>query len=139
VLPHWWIVGVLAIAGCDGASAVERVPIAGRITLDGAPLEHGTVLFTPASGPRAGGVIRGGRYALDAAEGPPAGELTVEIRAPRLPMGEQWPDDAAERVKRAMHCEEQLPARYNAQTTLRAAATRDGPNQFDFELRSAQQ
>jgi len=130
------LVALSLAPGC-GRSGVERVPIRGRVTLDGAPLAYGSILFTPigaARGPRAGGVIIAGVYAIEQAEGPLPGELSVEIHAPRLAPGVRLPETDSERFKMAAEAPELLPDRYHAASTLQVTATREGENRFDFEL-----
>jgi hypothetical protein len=127
---------MLAALGC-GDAGPQRVAVEGTVTLDGAPLRYGSILFTPsggARGPRAGGVIVDGHYAIPQSEGPLPGELLVEIHAPKLPAEEPLPEEESARFKRAAEAEELLPARYHAESALRVTATLEGVNRFDFEL-----
>ena len=139
--PASWLVlaGCCLCAGCGGKSTIERVAVSGQVTLDGEPLPYGSILFTPAgtnSGPKAGGVIENGQFAIDADQGPVAGELSVEIRAPKLPPGQQLPDDAMQRLHVIAASPEALPARYNAKSELLVTATVDSQNRFEFALTS---
>ncbi len=144
--PHLWRAGVVAcliLAGCSGPEDLERVAVEGNVTLDGAPLAKGTIRFVPqrpAYGPRVGGPIVDGRYKIERAGGPVVGTMCVEI----------WPDESdmlryalthpAKRSKRsdAEFLADQIPARYNDQSTLVVETTVEGPNEFDFELTSVQ-
>jgi hypothetical protein len=71
-----------AALGC-GDGRPERVPISGRVTIDGQPLAHGSVLFRPANGRSAGGALDSeGRYVLtcyEKGDGAMPGEYAVAI------------------------------------------------------------
>jgi hypothetical protein len=49
---------LLALLGCGGANQLETAPVSGRVTLDGKPLERGTVTFLPERGRVATGEIQ---------------------------------------------------------------------------------
>lgn len=56
-------VAVLVLAtlpGCGASDRAETVPVTGTVTYNGAPLEHGTVIFYPADGRPAYGKIAKG-------------------------------------------------------------------------------
>ena len=126
-----------AVTGCSGqAGSLSRVAAEGRVTVNGKPLAYGSILFTGAHGPRAGGIIRDGQYSLDSTQGPPPCGLMVAIRAPRLPVDIKLPEDPGDFLRLAMHCDELLPAEYNTSSTLRVTATTKGPNHFDFDLQA---
>lgn len=67
-----------AFAGCGPAPEPPYVPVAGRVTLDGAPLADGRVVFVPADGaaPRSLRVDQG-RFAGEAR----AGKNVVQVYA----------------------------------------------------------
>ena len=50
------LVGLLAQAGCGRRPTL--VPVSGRVTLDGKPLEFGSVMIQPTGGPAARGTVR---------------------------------------------------------------------------------
>jgi hypothetical protein len=58
---------LVIVAGCGG-SKVKRVNVSGTVTLDGQPVPHGTISFTPADkttqGNTAGGEITEGKYSV---------------------------------------------------------------------------
>lgn len=130
---------LVAVAGCGSPPASERVAVSGTVTLDGAPLPYGAILLVGAQGPKAGGVIRDGKFAVAQEEGPAPGEIQVQIRAPRLPPGAQLPADQGEVFRLVMEAEELLPSHYNTDSQLRAEVTVEGPNQLEFQLESPEE
>jgi hypothetical protein len=64
---------------------LERGSVRGEVTLDGRPLESGSIRFIPAEtrgGPTAGGDILDGSYQIPRAKGPAVGRYRVEVNAP---------------------------------------------------------
>lgn len=125
----------LLLAGCSDPGP-ERASISGSITLDGKPVEQGSITFVPTegtSGPTAGDVISGGQYEIPRALGPLVGKNKVELRSWRL-TGRQIPNPMSpgstmeERV-------EAFPAQFNNETTLVREITA-GHNSLDFDLKS---
>jgi hypothetical protein len=129
----------LVLVGCSGDDPLGRLKISGKVTLDGTPLDSGTIHFEPldaaggsgAGGHGGGGVITDGKYELPAKHGLPEGNYRVSISAPEASdqepvMGRELPPPA-----------ERIPERYNIQSQLTARVTSDGPNTFDFQLESA--
>lgn len=121
-----------ALLGCGNG----RIPIAGSVTLDGQPLEHGSIEFQPepgTPGPTAGGEIVNGKFAIPAAGGPLAGKFTIRIKSTGLtgrkifdPRNNAMVDEFAQR----------LPAKYNSQSQIRAEVTSAGSNRFEFAVTS---
>jgi hypothetical protein len=121
-------------AGCD-KNVANRGAVRGAVTLDGQPLEEGSILFTPMEGTQGittGGQIEKGRYQLANAIGPAVGWNRVEIQAMRKtgkmlqkplgPPGEMVPERQS-----------LVPARFNSESTLKAEI-KTGDNVIDFPL-----
>ena len=127
------IVGFAAAVGCtDG---VKRQAVAGSVTLDGAPLENGSILFTPlGAGPSSGGEITAGRYELSADRGPSPGNYRVAISAWRLE-GPVIHDEAT--GTSSQQPVSIIPPRYNTQSQLEVTIEEGGDNVFDFQLSSS--
>lgn len=71
--------------GCGDFSRVERASIGGNVTLDGQPVESGTIRLTSLEekgGPSAGGDIVGGKYFVAHDKGPSLGRHRVEVYIP---------------------------------------------------------
>lgn len=126
---------LIVICGCDRSP--QRQYIYGRVTLDGQPLDFGSITFVPdPTGPKASGIIEKGQYTIQSVRGPLAGDKLVEIRAPRYPADEPPPTTSSEKLRQMAVAPEALPARYNNKTELRATVTESGPNEFNFDLKS---
>jgi len=124
----------LLASGCGGDDALGRRAISGKVTLDGAPLDSGTIHFEPLGGSTSHGtgtVIRDGQYEVAADHGLPPGSYKVSISAleqiKQAPvMGQELPPPA-----------ERIPAKYNVNTELVVEVTESGLTTFDFQLESA--
>ncbi|MDY0171145.1 MAG: hypothetical protein RBS80_31690 [Thermoguttaceae bacterium] len=132
----WLLAACLIFSGCFGADPAGRRQISGKVTLDGVPLDSGSIHFEPldgAGGHGSGCVIAGGKYILPATHGLPDGHYRVSISAPEAT--NQEPSMGAEVPPPV----ERIPEQYNVRTQLTAQVTRDGSNTFDFELKSVGQ
>jgi hypothetical protein len=143
----------LATAGCSGGGDDDfpRERIFGTVTLDGKPLEKGTITFLPTdtTGQTTQGEapIKNGAYEISVDQGLVPGPYKVLISSP-VPMdapakpaaarpgvdtvsGAGAPDAVEEVPLR-----ESIPAKYKDQTTLKADVTKGGKNEFPFDLKS---
>jgi hypothetical protein len=124
---------LIAVAGCGPAS--DRLPISGRITLDGVPLDSGSIHFTSKDSERlsaSGATIRHGEFNIPQEQGLPPGTYFVEISSPDPsaplvayeigPGQPRLPPTAPERI----------PPEYNANRTIEVTA--DGDNDFTFDI-----
>jgi len=103
----WAAALALALASCSSENAL--VTITGNVTLDGAALPEGDILFTPAD-PQFGGEgakITGGVYQANVRPG----KSKVQIRATRLVPGKKGPMGEPA-------IEDYIPAKYNDQSNL---------------------
>lgn len=128
----------LFVAGCGGGDAggPRGVAVSGTVTLDGAPLDHGTVLIKW-KGNAAGGEIANGKFAIPANVGPIPGKHRVEISS--LEGGTKVTStDPAKAMEEASGPPptERIPANYNTESTL-TAEVKAGGDTFSFELKSA--
>lgn len=124
-------------AGCDQGGGVTRCAVEGKVTLDGAPVEEGSIAFIPTGGtegPTAGGQIQNGQYSVPSAKGPVVGRYRVEIRAPRK-TGKMIQNPMAEPGTMVEEIAEGAPAKYNSESTLEEEI-KAGKNVIDFELTS---
>ena len=117
------------IIGCDGAgkNAPAVVKVKGTVTLDGNPMPDGEVMFSiPSSGtaPSVMNVVNGA-FSGEAK----VGENRVEVYAYKD--GPPSTTDPMTPTKVNF-----IPDRYGSQSTLTAAVTKDGPNEFKFEVKS---
>lgn len=119
----------LLLTGCS-----QQLKVEGQVTLDGKPVDSGSISFEPADGAGAefGGTITNGSYV---AEGPPTakpGAKIVRIRASQktgkqIPAGSPFPEGTmTDEVVT-------VPADYNDKSKL-TADVKAGANQANFEL-----
>ncbi|MBM4095503.1 MAG: hypothetical protein FJ261_01865 [Planctomycetes bacterium] len=120
------LMAAMVAIGC-GSDAPTH-PVKGRVTLDGAPLENGSIRFSPTGeASPAGGEIKNGEYSLMA----PPGESKVEITSTKV-IGQRkaynTPDSPMVDITK-----EVVPEKYNARSTLKIEV-KAGSNSKDFEL-----
>lgn len=127
--------GALLLAGC-GASTYELAPVSGRVTLDEKALAGARVSFEPQAeqgkdivGPGSFAVTDDdGRYVLatvDKQAGAVIGKHRVTIGASLY---------SPDRTKMEVIREEEVPAKYNADSQLTFDVPTDGSDAADFEL-----
>lgn len=84
----------VAFAGCD--SRPERVPVSGTVTIDGEPVEHGTIMVIPAEmRPAYGTLGPGGKFTLTTFEAndgvaPGTHKVTVVATEPQGANAQKW-------------------------------------------------
>ena len=125
------VLGVLLLCGCDSGG---RQSIAGTVTLDGRPLEKGTITFIPQSdtqGPTAGAEIVDGKYAIPTAGGTFVGKFRVEITADR-PNGKK----IALAGQLYDIYEQFIPPKYNTASQLETEVKAGEANHFEFAVNS---
>jgi hypothetical protein len=70
----------LVLSGC-GYGENSRVPVQGKVAVDGGPVEEGIISFTPTTTglEKASGPIKNGTYSIPAAKGPNPGTYRVDV------------------------------------------------------------
>ncbi|MBA2113788.1 hypothetical protein [Bremerella alba] len=114
---------LLAGFGCTSQTDLNRIPVSGMITIDGKPLDSGTIQFFPhgdTKGPMAGGRIENGVYAITSQDGPSKGEHLIRIagkrksgRTIKVP-----PDEYAPEGSVVEEMVDAVPARYGEKSDL---------------------
>jgi hypothetical protein len=122
------------LAGCSRSAG--RQSLEGTVTLDGAPLAEGSILFLPqrdTTSPTCGGKISQGQFSILPKDGAACGTFRVQITAVRTtgrrvtrPQDGQQMDET----------EQFIPARYNQSSELTATVGDTGCNRFEFALKS---
>jgi len=128
-------------AGC-GPKRPKTVPVTGRITYRGQPLEGARVMFyTPGGRPATGTTDKDGRFRLETfstSDGALLGEHTVVISKYVSPLGGDPLAPGQEKLWEGgpPPIRQLIPARYTtpAASPLRAKVTAEGPNDFSFDL-----
>ena len=129
------VLGLSPLTGCSAKpyEGKSRIPISGKVTYDGRPIDGGTISFIPADGSNrvSGGPLIQGAYQVPEEKGANEGEYRVEVRWPR-PTGKKYKDpDTLETYNEQ---KESMPKKYNTQSELTASVT-ETKNQFDFDLK----
>jgi hypothetical protein len=133
VVGAWMTAALTTAAGCGrSSSGLDVHPVAGRVMLDGQPVETGLITFNGVSGDPRGfaGRIERGAYKVETF----AGQMKVSITAQREVPGrfiQAAPDQPKEPVR-----EQYIPARYNEATELEAEVPRGGIRDLNFDLES---
>jgi hypothetical protein len=129
-IPPAFVFGiVMLLAGCDSKSSL--IPVKGKVTYQGVPLEKGLVHFEAIDGksPSAkGGIIENGAYSAHV----PAGELRVKITSDKVvgkrPMYKDMPDSKMIDIS-----EQFIPKKYNTETALKVTI-QSRRDDLDFHL-----
>lgn len=130
---------LIMFAGCSH-DPLARQEVSGNVTLDGAPLAHGSVRFEPlrdaanseATVITAGAVVQNGSYRIPREVGLPPGKYRVAISAPSQASPAPPSMDTEANVK----VDELIPAEYNANSKLEVEVGTDKPNEFNFDIKS---
>lgn len=116
----------LGAVGC-GPSAPPQYQVSGNVSLDGAPLDEGTIYFkTVSTGAIEAIPIVGGRFEGTAE----AGERRIEIASIRTETKES--EGMSSQIETNL-----IPSNYNVESELQETVTPEGPNTFDFDLKSS--
>lgn len=137
-------IGLMTAFGCQNSvDGPPRAAVSGTVTVDGEPLETGTIRFVPAmqtGGPKVSAVVNNGWFDLPREFGPVVGQHRIEIEAP--PAGDIEMDDeqALERLRQAGRKARievvRIPAVYNTKSQLAAEISATEPNDLSFDLLS---
>ena len=122
------VAAMVLLAGCGGDG---RVQVTGSVTLDGEPLETGTIAFRPADGqgPTAGALITAGRYTVRVMPGPMFVEIQGFREVGRGRVVEFDPDSPIVAITEPI-----VPPKYNTATELQVEVSASN-RQLDFALR----
>lgn len=130
------IIFVGVLSGCSGgAKGPPTVQIKGKVTLDGTPLEKGSIVFEPkdGKGSSAGGTIQNGEYVADVQPGNKIVRITSSKVVGKKKVYEGDPDSPEEDV-----VAELVPPMYNNQSTLEkdVGSAKDDVN-FDLSTKTS--
>ncbi|HCS50399.1 hypothetical protein [Rubinisphaera sp.] len=129
------LIGILGCGGGGGAKPSGLVPVSGSITLDGSPINSGTVSFIPEDeGPMISGLIQAGRYELkysSSASGAHPGNYKVVVFSSAS-------DDTMDEQGKPVEGESVVPEKFtNPQSTdLTITVPVEGGTNLDLNLKS---
>jgi hypothetical protein len=125
--------------GCGGGpEGPRRIPMSGRVTLDGRADAEGRVRFAPAqgvSGPVASTAVKGGAYRFTSADGPVAGAHQVVFELMPTDAGGGTPPDASQTGPKPPPGPKGGGAS-PFRTLIRDAVVTEDSTTLDFELKS---
>ncbi len=126
------------LTGCSDNPA-GLAAVTGTVTLDGTPLDQGSIHFESLAGGDAvntGAVIENGQYQVPAKNGLKPGQFKVSISSAAAVETITDPEAAMNAASANKPPANRIPPQYNSQTTLEATVSESGPNVFDFDLKS---
>jgi len=136
------LIPIVGLVGCSQQSVDDRPrePVAGTVKMDGQPLPDGVILFSPmadASDQSTGATaeIKGGAFSIPREQGLVPGKYKISVSRAELK------DPTAKAKKKLLERSkvlgpEQIPAKYNKQTTLEHEVKRGGDLDVKLELQS---
>lgn len=117
--------------GCGDAG---RLPVQGKVTVDGTPVQNGYIYLTPlqgTDGPTTGAKIIDGSYEVEPGKGVFQGNFEVAIKV--WEESKKTTEDFATGEK-ISGIQQTLPARFNTKTELTVEITGD-KDSYDFNLK----
>jgi len=124
---------IAATNGCGPDNPLGRKPLSGTVTLDGSPLEKGTIEFQPLDGGvQSGNLISEGKYSIPAHQGATPGKYRVVIidtyDTPPMKEGQMPGDDLPPPPKA------KIPPSWNSKSQQSIEVKKEGPFKFDFDV-----
>jgi hypothetical protein len=137
VLVVFFVFALIATLGCGPTT--DRLPITGKVSLDGVPLDSGSIRFTSRPGEKlqaAGAMIHNGAYEVPAEKGLLPGVYIVQISSPdtKAPPIMVGGENGSPRFPVAP---ERIPPEYSETGEKTIELSRDGESEFNFDVASA--
>lgn len=133
---------VLATIGCGSGSSEGKYGLSGTILLDGQRVEAGTISFAPEQeeGAPASAIFSDGKYSIDSKKGLKPGKYVVKIFANPPEKRDLSPEElmthSSAKANRPETPQQKIPEDYNTKSTQVREVTENGPNVFDFDIKS---
>ncbi|MEZ6132347.1 MAG: hypothetical protein R3C59_27100 [Planctomycetaceae bacterium] len=137
----WLMLVLLTLTGVGCGEVPEgplRAAVSGTVSLNGTPLEEGTVVFVPidgTSGPRVTVSVVDGRFEADPEHGPGVGQHRVEIQSTCGPAFDDEQMVASLEAKPQRLNVVVVPPIYNSNSQLTATIQDQTQNQLTFDLK----
>lgn len=133
------VIFLSCLNGCGNSNPFGRIPINGAVTLDGIPIESGTIEFSPIAGKiGSGGKITAGKYSLPLDKGLPPGDYIVRITSPIIPSATSNAGKIPGMEPEDVHLgKERVHARFNSKSELKVTVPADTKSLLqDFKVTS---
>ena len=133
-LPRYALIFAVALAGCSDPHK-GKVAVSGKITLKGAPLNNGIVMFEPLDNQGTGGsaMLANGEYSIPKANGLKAGKYLVRVTAgdgkTQESTGEPGPGGSTNIVSKDL-----VPPEWNQRSKQEVTVKGDDTNTLDFNI-----
>ena len=122
--------------GCGGSDPLGRRAVSGTVTLDGAPLEQGSISFQPTEQGKtsSGAVVNQGEYSIARDQGLPPGKYRVVINAIKPGTGMTLPEGGLPGDEVGTPPEELIPPEWNTKSKNFVEVTDSGATEFKHEI-----
>ena len=123
------------VGGCGNDNPLGRLPISGKVTLQGRPLDRGDIQFTPVGTlgkTKAGATITEGEYSVPTESGLAPGKYVVRIFSSSG--GAAAAKDVMPGMQQSQIARERIPPQYNVNSKLQCEVKEGDDNVFNFDL-----
>lgn len=129
---------LFATVGCGSDDGLGRRAVSGSVTLDGSPLEDGSIAFQPVEKSKtpSGALISKGKYSIAREQGLPPGKYRVEINAIKPGTGMTLPEGKFPGEEVGIPQQEMIPASWNSKSKQFIEISESGSTEFKHEISS---
>ncbi len=131
-------IGIFFLASTSGCGPkTDRLQISGEISLDGSPLDQGSIRFILKEGEKllsSGAVIKDGKFFIQREKGLPPGTYHLSISSPDT-KGPMIPSGPPQQ-RGIPVAKERIPRKYNIDSQETIEVTPSGDNHFVFDILS---
>jgi len=129
------VTSLILFSGCGPRS--DRLAVSGNVTLDGAPLDQGSIRLTSTGTGKlfaSGAMIQNGEFHVPQEKGLPPGTYRIEISSPNTAAPLVVYKSAPGEPALPPTAPERIPAEYNSNSKHTVDVTAGGDNHFKFEI-----
>jgi hypothetical protein len=131
----FFVILFLFVVGCGPRS--DRLAVSGDVTLDGAPLDQGSIRLTSTGTGKlfaSGALIQNGKFHVPQEKGLPPGTYRVEISSPDTTAPLVVYKSAPGEPTLPPTAPERIPTEYNLNSKHTVEVTTGGDNDFKFDI-----
>jgi hypothetical protein len=126
---------VSGLVGCGPHT--DRLPVGGKVSLDGQPLDQGSIRFASSGGGKvvsSGAVIKDGEFQIPREKGLPPGTYHLEVSSPNTKVPPVAYRAAPGEPASPPTAPERIPAEYNVDSKKTVEVAADKDNNFEFDI-----